>query len=507
MSSSTKFDTSTKPTEGCAEQDEVDFKAIKRKSVKGGMVTLLTQGCNILLQLISTVVLARLLSPKDYGVIAMVTAVTSFANLFRDLGLSSAAIQKKNLTRDQQSNLFWINVAMGTILMLFVGAASPLIAWFYKKPELIAVSVALSSTFLIRSIGTQHGAMLVRNMQFGRQAVATITGTVVGMVVSIVFALRGLSYWALVWGTIIGAGTTTFLLFLLSPFWPGFISKGTGLREMVKFGANVTAFGFVNYFSRNLDNLLIGKFSGPAALGIYSKAYSLLMLPISSIRSPINAVAFPALCKLQHDPQSFREYYRESVNFIAWLSMPLTAFMWLASPELIDVLLGREWALVSPLFSWLAIAAFIQPASGFVGSVLMSLGQGRRYLGTAIINSSVIAVGFLIGIQWGAMGVAISYAVSNYILIYPWYTYALREAPVNLGDFLRACSVPAFVSIGTAAICWIIRTQVSIGSSITGLVIIGILFSVVLLGLTCAFTRPREEAAKMFAGLGRILKR
>jgi len=486
---------------------KVDLADVKRKSVKGGMVTLLTQGCNILLQLVSTVVLARLLSPEDYGVIAMVTAVTSFANLFRDLGLSSAAIQKKNLTCDQQSNLFWINVAMGSILMLIVGAASPLIAWFYKKPELIAVTVALSSTFLIRSIGTQHGAMLVRNMQFGRQAVATITGALVGMFVSIILALQERSYWALVWGTIAGAGTTTFLLFLLSPFWPGFITKGTGIRDMVKFGANVTAFGFVNYFSRNLDNLLIGKFSGPAALGIYSKAYSLLMLPISSIRSPINAVAFPALCKLQHDPQSFREYYWGSVNFIAWLSMPLTAFMWLASPELIDVLLGREWALVSPLFSWLAIAAFIQPASGFVGSVLMSLGKGRRYLGTAILNSSVIAIGFFIGIQWGAKGVAISYAVSNYILIYPWYAYALRETPVKLGDFLRACSAPAVVSIATAAICWIIRKQVTIGSSITGLVIIGILFGAVLLGLTCIIPRPRKEAAKMCAELGRILKR
>ena len=164
---------------------------LKKKSVRGGMVTMVSQAASIGIQLTSTVVLARLLSPEDYGVIAMVMAVTSIAGLFRDLGLSSAAIQKKNLTRAQQSNLFWLNVVMGSLLTTIVAVGSPLVAWFYGKPELTAVTLALSASFLIGSIGTQHGAMLVRNMQFGRKAAATITGSVVSLVIAITLALNG----------------------------------------------------------------------------------------------------------------------------------------------------------------------------------------------------------------------------------------------------------------------------------------------------------------------------
>jgi PST family polysaccharide transporter len=436
----------------------------------------------------------------------MVLAITSFADLFRDLGLSSAAIQKKNLTRDQQSNLFWINVATGSLLTLIVAAGSPLVGWFYKKPELVPVTVALSFSFLIASLGTQHGAMMVRMMQFGRRAMATLTGAVVGLIVSVILAWSGSAYWALVWGNLGGAACTTTLLFILSPFWPGKMSRGSGVRGMLGFGANITAFNFVNYFSRNLDNILIGKYWGSDALGIYSKAYSLLMLPLKTIRGPINSVAYPAMCKLQNHPESFRDYYRKTVNLLAWLSMPLTALLWLVAPDLIEVMLGKEWSSVAPIFAWLAVASFIQPASSFIGSVQMSLGHGRRYLVCGIFNAAVLVTGFLIGIHWGAKGVAISYVISSYAAILPCYHMALKDSPVRTVDFLQACRTPATVSILAAGICYSIPFISVSEIAAVRLAVTGSVFSLVILGIVFSIPSNRGEILRVFAYLNQALR-
>ena len=339
------------------------IKDLNRKSVRGGAVTMASQAASIVIQLISTVVLARLLSPEDYGIIAMVLAVTTFAGLFRDLGLSAAAIQKKKLTRAQQSNLFWINVAMGSMLTVLVAASSSLVAHFYAKPELFKVTMALSANFVIVSLGTQHGAMLVKRMQFVRKAIATISGSLVTLVVAVTLAFHGYSYWSLVWGNIAGAVITTIWLLVLSPFRPMWLSKGSGVRDMLGFGANITAFELINYFSRNLDKILIGRVWGAETLGLYSRAYSLLMLPITSIRGPINAVAFPAMSKLQDDPKKLRDYYLKVVATIAWLSMPLAAFLFISSELVVALILGEKWVGASASFSWLALAAFVQPTA------------------------------------------------------------------------------------------------------------------------------------------------
>lgn len=425
----------------------IDLENLKNKSVRGGAITIASQGVSIAIQLTSTAVLARILTPEDYGIMAMVLAVTAFAGLFRDLGLSSAAIQKQALTHGQQSNLFWLNTAIGTLLTLLVIFVSPLVAWFYAKPELVRATIALSFTIVISSAATQHGASLAKEMQFGRQAVATVTGAFAGLTVSIALALSGLSYWALVWGSIMNAITTTVLLWALSPFRPGLPSKGSDILDMVIFGANISAFNFVNYFQRNLDNILIGRFWGPGPLGLYSRAYSLLLFPITSIQGPINTVAFPAMSKLQDEPEALRRYYLKTTSLIALLSMPLTAFFFVASRPIIELVLGPQWSGIAPIFSCLALAAFIQPTTGFVGSLLLSLGQGRRYLSCGLFNAVVLSICFIIGVRWGPIGVAIAYALGNYLLLYPYLSWAFRESPVSFSMFAKACAFPAIVSL------------------------------------------------------------
>ena len=459
-----------------------------------------TQGISIAIQLVSTITLARLLSPADYGIMAMVMAVTSFAGLFRDLGLSSAAIQKKDLSTGLQSNLFWLNIAMGTVLTAVVAAAAPLIAWFYHKPELVGITLVLSLSFLIGSIGTQHGARLVREMMFGKQAIANIAGALVTLAVSLSLASRGFSYWSLVYGNLTGSMVTSLLLVWLSPFNPGLPGRSAGMREVLSFGCNITAFDVANYFSRNSDNLLIGRVWGDAALGMYSRAYQLMMFPINAIRGPINAVAFPAMSRLQDDPQGIRDYYRKATNLLAWSSMPIAAFLWVSSHDVIAVVLGNEWQGVAPIFAWLAVVAFIQPSSGFLGSLLLSLGLGRRYLISGISNSIVVVLGFLIGVKWGAVGIACSYAICNYALIVPWYRMALSGTPVRMRDFFDACAAPAMASAAAAGVAWMGMVRLEVASPLVRLFACGVMFACAFVLTAALIPRVKREVLLLLRG-------
>lgn len=472
--------------------DPVDLADLKRKSVRGGTVTLVTQGITIGIQLTSTVVLARLLSPDDYGVMAMVMAIVSFAGLFRDLGLSSAAIQKKDLTNAQQSNLFWLNVAMGTLLTILVAAASPLVVMFYGKPELLWVTVALSFSFLIGSFGTQHGAMLVRNMQFGRNAVAGISGALVGLAVSITLAFQGWSYWSLVWGNLSGSLITTVLFFILSPFRPGLMVKGTGIRDMLKFGANVTAFDFVNYFNRNLDNILVGRVWGATALGVYSRAYSLLLMPINAIRSPIMAVAFPALSSLQSRPSDYRSYYRSILIALSSLSVPFMGFIILAAEPIVAIVLGERWAAVAPILRAMGVAGLIQPCVSTVGTISLSLGNGKRYFLLGTIHTIISVIGFGVGVLWGPIGVAVSYAISNAISAPILLIWSFKDTPISVKGFMTSI-FPAFIMTLPSVIITIAFFPAVSGWSPAGrLSVIAVIYGVSLMMQLCLSKKLRK---------------
>ena len=462
-------------------KQEYSLADIKRSSARGGAITMLSQGAGLVLQLTSTIVLARLLRPEEYGVIAMVVAVTAFAGLFRELGLSASTIQRKEINDKQLSTLYWVNVLIGVVLTIATAAASPLVAWFYKRPELIPVTLALSLNLLVASFGTQQSALLNRNMQFGRLAAANLAGALVTVVLSIALAVRGLSYWSLVFGSLAGGLVTSLLLNLLSGWRPGLPTRGTGLRATVAYGANITAFDFVNYFQRNLDNILIGRVWGANALGFYSRAYALLMFPIQNIRGPINAVAFPAMSRLQDRPNELRAYYLSTTRLIAFLSMPLTAFLFVTSEPIVRIVLGEEWVRAASIFSYLAMAAFIQPAAGLAGSLLLSQGNSRRYFACGFFNAVVLSLCFVGGLPWGPEGVALAYAIGNYLVLYPWLRWAFKGSPINFGAFAAACSWPALVSITAGAVVILSQHWAVIPNSWMEVLAAGAVFAIVIL--------------------------
>lgn len=426
---------------------------LKRRSIRSGAVTLSSQAALLVIHTASVAIMARLLSPEDYGMVAMVTAITGFASLFKELGLSSATIQKAEISHRQVSGLFWINAIAGIILMLVTAASAPAVAWFYNKPELIAVTLALSVSFPITSLGTQHRALLNRQMFFGRLAVINITAMLASVVAGVIVALYGGRYWALVSSSLTMAVWGTLGVWMAGVhFIPRWGIKNSGIRELMRFGSSVTGFDLVNYFHRNLDNILIGRVWGAQQLGLYSRAYALMMLPISNLRQPLNAVAFPTMSKLQNNPALFRTYYMTYCSLLAFITMPLVAFFYIASDKIILLLLGSQWLDASELFGILALASFIQPVASLCGLVLLSYGKAGRFFRWGLFNAIAAVISFVAGIPWGAKGVAVAYCIVTYLILHPSLMYVFKGTPVQVGDFYRAISRPFTGSVFLCAI-------------------------------------------------------
>jgi len=428
---------------------------LKGHFVRGSAITMLGQAARFIIQTGSTVVLARLLIPEDYGLVAMVTAVTGFIMIFKDLGLSTATVQKAQINHQQISTLFWINVAMSTIAMLVTAGLAPAIAWFYNEPRLIWIGLALSTSFLFVGLSVQHQALLRRQMRFGAVVTRDIASMLVGVVLAILLAWFGAAYWAIVAMQVGTAVSGTIMLWLACKWRPCLPVRGAGVRSMLHFGLHITGFQMVNYFARNADKILLGRFHGSYVTGLYSRAYSLFMLPISQIRGPLIAVAIPALSHIQNEPARYARYYYKLASFLAFVTMPLAGFLFVCSESIIRLLLGEKWMDADVVFKILAVAAFIQAVENTRALTLISLGLSKKYLKVGIFTSAVFVLAFAVGVRWGARGVAISYVIAEYSIMIPSLWYSFRKTPVSVPGFFKVISQPAVTSLASTAIMFL----------------------------------------------------
>ncbi len=438
----------------------MDPKKLKERSVRGGAITVIDQVLHVIVTMASVVVLARLLTPEDYGIVAMVTAITGVVNLFRELGLSSATIQTKNITHEQVSALFWINVALGSVITLLIAASGPVLAWFYHKPQLTLVAVGISSTSVLSSLGTQHGALLNRQMRFAMLAVIRVSAILAGFIAALIIALAGGTYWALVVSSVVTALWGTAGRWMASGFRPSLPKRGTRVRPLVKFGAHIAGADIANYFHRNSDNILIGRAWGAQQLGLYNKAYALLMMPITNLRYPLNRVAFPAMSRLQNNPGPFRSYFMKYCGLISFITMPIVVFLYIGTEQVIRLVLGPRWIGAAPLFSILALVSFIQAASGLMGTAQLALGMGARYFRLSLYTAVAAIISFFIGLPWGARGVAIGYCISTYATLHPLLVYSFRNTPLRPADFYKSVMRPAIASLVMGGVLFLLEKRI-----------------------------------------------
>ncbi len=425
---------------------------LKQRSVRGGIVTIAAQASKFSLKFGSTMVLARLLVPEDYGLIGMATVIIGFVEYFKDLGLSTATIQRREINHRQISTLFWINLAVGCLVALIIAGLAPAVAAFYKEPRLEGITFALAINFVFGGLTVQHQALLRRQMQFTRLAKIEVVAMIMGVATAVISAYYGLGYWALVLMLMVTAITNAVGEWVACSWRPGLPQKDSEIGSMLAYGGNLTGFNLVNYLSRNLDNILIGRRWGSGQLGLYAQAYQLLLLPIRQINNPINSVALPTLSSLQGEPEKYSRYYYKAILLITTLGMPIVALMFATADDLILLILGKQWLGSVPLFKFLMPAAFIGTFNVAGGWVYQSLGRTDRQFRIGMVMATINSIIFLISVNWGAIGVARAYGLSQPILIMFSLNYCYWGTHLKIMDFLKTISRPAFASISAALI-------------------------------------------------------
>jgi PST family polysaccharide transporter len=415
---------------------------LTRRSVRGGFTTVISQGIQFLFTTASTIVLARLLVPADFGVVAMVTAITALGQGFADLGLSEATIQRENITHRQVSTLFWINVAIGVALMLLTAGMAPVLTWFYRDPRLVSITLLASLTFLVGGLRVQHDALLRRQMRFRALALRDMLSTAVGVLVGVTTAWKGAGYWAILIVPLVTNFTQMTLSWSMVRWIPGLPQRDADVGSMISFGGKVATSYVMLNFLKSVDQILIGRYWGPAPLGLYSRAYNLLTLPTRQLQIPVSAVAVPAFSRIHGDRDRFARFYLRTINLMVWITAPIFAFLFVAAEPVIVIVLGTRWRDAAPIFKILAVSALAQVLHGSTIWVFVSRGESGRLLKLTGLISPVLIASYLVGLPFGVTGVALTGSVFL-IGIVPWMLhYTFRGTQLNLGRVGRALICP-----------------------------------------------------------------
>ncbi len=472
---------------------------LKGRSVRGGAITMATEAGRFVLTIASTIVFARMIAPEGFGLISMVVAITNFVKLFNDFGLSQATVQKAEINHIQVSTLFWLNVALGTVLMLLTAALAPAVAWFYSEPRLTWITITLACGFIFSGFAVQHRALLNRQMRYTALATIKIASMVVGTVTAIVAAWFGAGYWALVLMPLSSSLTGTVGVWVMCSWRPGPPVWHSNIRSMLAFGSNLTGTNILLYFVRNTDNILIGRYWGAQQLGLYDRAYQLLYLPIREISAPVSAVALPALSRLQNDPERYRAYYHKAILLIVTLGMPLVGFLFVSADKAILLCLGPKWMDTVSIFRALSVASFIGTFSYATGWVYISLGQTNRQLRWVLLTSPITVLIFFISVRWGALGVATAFSLSTPIIVLLSFAYCYRGTPLRLRDLGIILARPAVASI-TAAVVLLGVHQVfpTDLNALIGLLVDGVLYSAFYLSVWMVLPHGRQTLLEMF---------
>ena len=466
---------------------------LKGRTISGAFITIASQGTQFLLNLASIMVMARLLTPRDFGLYAMVTTITGFLFMFQDAGLSTATVQREEITHAQVSNLFWVNVGVGGITSLIVAALAPVVAWFYHEPRLVGITLVLSSSFLLASLAVQHIALLNRQMRFAVIAVIYIVAALTGYLTGAGMALLGYGYWALVGASVTQGAVQLVLAWLISGWRPGLPSRNTQTWHMLTFGANITAGSLIYSLARGTDNLLIGRFFGAAAVGLYSRASILLLRPLQQFTMPINAVLIPALSRLQAQPDRYRRTFLRVYEALAMISFLCTGLLLALARPVTLVVLGPKWEQAAPIFAGFSIASLCIPLGTASTWLFQTQGRGKDWLFFSLLGSCITFGSFVAGLPFGPAGVAISFSLCGLFIGVPaLYYFAGREGPVTTADLWSAIFRYLPLWMVVCGVTWLVQLLLVSSAPLLQLVVcapVGLLAGAILIYLVPSMRR------------------
>jgi O-antigen/teichoic acid export membrane protein len=444
------------------------MKDLKERTLRGGIAKVCAQGASFLLRIGSLMVLARLLDPKDFGLVGMVTVVTGMFGLFKDAGLSMATVQRATITKEQVSTLFWINILVGAVLGLLSLAVAPVLVSFYHEPRLFWVTAALGAGFLFNAAGVQHSALLERQMCFTTLSAIEIISLLISIAVGIGMAIGDYGYWALVGMAVISPAASTVCLWSIATWVPGAPHRGAGIGSMIRLGGTATLNGLVVYIAYNLEKVLLGRFWGAEALGIYGRAYQLINVPTENLNSASGGVAFAALSRLQDDPKRFKNYFLKGYSVVLALTLPITIACALFANDIILILLGPKWKEAIPIFQLLTPTILVFALINPMWWLLASIGLLGRSLKIALVIAPLVIAAYVIGLPYGPTGVAFAYSAVMTLWLVPHIAWCIHGTMISLRDLLQVSRRPFLSAIVAAAVAF--TAQFFAGQSLSPLV-------------------------------------
>lgn len=421
-------------------------------AVSGAALIIGTKLFSMATGFVALAIVARVLTPADYGLVAMVITVTSFLTVFGDLGLSYVTIQRPEISQAQLSALFWANVAFGLALGIITAALSPAMVWFYREPQLLWLTLVLATNFPLAALGVQHQAILQRNMQFLRFGLVQISGTVAGSIVGVVLALLGYGYWALVIQSLTTAFVATAAAWMAVRWLPGAPRRCPELRSMLGFGGRLTAHGMIGYLSLNFDKLLLGRFAGPLQLGLYSTPYSLLGRLMGLSAYSVGQAAVPAMSRAQADSDLMRQTYRRMLQLTGLLGLPLCLIGVIWGSDVILTVLGSRWVEATIVLQALFLGSIPRMISASTGWIFVATGEPGRMLRWELVQSPIMAAAYVIGLPYMATGVALGFAVSSWLLLVPGFIYCMRGTEFRASDVIRPLIAPLICALVGCAV-------------------------------------------------------
>ena len=419
---------------------------LKHRSVRGAAWMGSWRAVDLMVRVASIPVLARLLTPEDFGLVAMVLAVTAIVDGFADLGLGTAAIQRQDLTHTQVSGLFWVNASAGALFSAAFCAMAPAIALFYGEQRLVHVSLVLSVVFVLSGLSVQHVALMSRQLRQGELAFSNLAANAVGVIAAIFLAIAGWGYWALVWREILRGLLMTLFVWIRCQWVPGRPTLAGDMRAMLRFGGHLSLANLISSVISSMDRILIGRLYGPDQVGLYRQSQQLLLVPVEQLNAPIMSVAQPGLSALQSDPSRYSNYYVRIVEIVALATMPLGLFVAIYAREVTLLMLGPAWSGAANLVRIFGVAAAVRPALATTAAVLVTCGHSRRYLVVAVFHSVVLCVLMFVGARWGAVGVALAHVGTTALLYAPKLYYSLDVSPVRMERYFEALRMPVIAS-------------------------------------------------------------
>ncbi|PZX41197.1 PST family polysaccharide transporter [Roseinatronobacter thiooxidans] len=421
------------------------------------MHTALSQAVLLATQIGSVVVLSRLLSPGDFGLIAMCVPILALVGMMQNFGLLQATVQRPNILQEEVSFLFWVNIAASVTLAAALFLTAPLIASFYGDSRVGPLVAALSLIVVTSGAAAQHGAILQRRMHFGRLAVISVIGAVSAFGVATLWALFRPDYWAVFAGMVAGTLVPTVLTWVSAawlPDRPRWVPQG---RALLGFGAGVTGFNLSSFVTHNSDNVLIGRAWGVVELGLYDRAYKLLLFPLRQITNPLDRVMIPSLSRLLNEPHRYRSAYLRVLRLVLFLALPGVACTIALADVVISLALGAQWHASAPIFQALGFAGLLRMLSGSSGWLFISQGRTQDYVLWGMVMAALAVTAYVIGLPYGAFGVAVALSVAHYVMAPVLWVWLCRKGPVSLRDIVTSAGPLMLAGHLAVAGVWLAR--------------------------------------------------